>query len=193
MTNPKILAFAGSTRAESYNHRLLSLAADLAEAEGAEVRRLRLNDLELPLFDEDFERDQGPPAGATQFKEWLIESHGMLIASPEYNSSITAVLKNAIDWASWPAEGEPPLVAFRGKAAGLVSASPGGLGGMRGLVHLRAILGNIGVMVVPEQVSVNGADKAFGSDMALTREADQKRLQATVSRLVTVSRWIAEA
>ena len=77
--------------------------------------------------------------------------HGLLISSPEYNSSISPLLKNAIDWASRPEEGKPPLAAYRGKVAGLMAASPGGLGGLRGLVHVRAILGNIGVLATPRR------------------------------------------
>ena len=104
-----------------------------------------------------------PPAGQ-RLKQLFREHDGFLIASPEYNSSITAVLKNAIDWVSRAAPGEPPLVGFSGKAAVLMSASPGALGGLRGLVHLRSILGNIGVIVLPDQVAVPRAFEAFAPD-----------------------------
>lgn len=164
---PRILALAGSTRDGSYNRRLVRIAADAASEAGAAVTTIDLRDFPLPLFDEDLERDQGPPEAASRLKERLVASDGLLIASPEYNSSITAVLKNAIDWASRPAPGEPPLAAFRGKVAALMSASPGGLGGLRGLVHLRSILHNIGVIVLPDQVAVPSAAGAFAEDGAL--------------------------
>ena len=91
----------------------------------------------------------------------MISHHGLLISSPEYNSSITPLLKNTIDWASRPVPGETPLACFSGKAALLVSASPGALGGLRGLVHLRAILGNIGTLVLPGTISISKAADAF--------------------------------
>src|SRR4051812_36524754 len=101
-TTPRILAPAGSTRRDSYNKRLVRLAARGAEAAGAEVAVIDLRDFPLPLFDEDLEREQGPPEAAPRLKTRMVESDGLLIASPEYNSSITAVLKNAIDWVSRP-------------------------------------------------------------------------------------------
>ena len=158
----KILAFAGSTRTGSFNKKLIALAAEAARAAGATVTVVDLRDLALPVFDEDLEAAGGLPEGAKKFKALLRESDGFLIASPEYNSSITAALKNAIDWASRAeSDSEPPLAAYRGKVAALCSASPGALGGLRGLVHLRAILGNIGVIVLPDQVCISAAYEAF--------------------------------
>ncbi len=131
-TKPHILAMAGSTRHDSYNKRLARIAALGAEAAGAEVTVIDLRDLPLPLFDEDLEREEGPPEAATKLKGLLVKHDGLIVASPEYNSSISAVLKNAIDWASRPAPGESPLVAFRGKVASLLSASPGRWAGCGG-------------------------------------------------------------
>ena len=109
-----------------------------------------------------------------------MKSHqGFLISCPEYNSSITGILKNTIDWASREAPGEGPLVCFRGKTAALLSASPGGLGGLRGLVHVRSILGNIGVLLLPDQVAIPKAHEAFQPDGALK---DPKQ-QAAVEKL----------
>src|SRR4051794_15654268 len=122
-TPPRVLSFAGSTRTDSYNKRLVRVAARGAEAAGAEVSVVDLRDFGLPLFDEDLEREQGPPENASKLKALMVASDGFLIASPEYNSSFSAVLKNAIDWASRPAPGESPLVAFRGKVAAIMSAS----------------------------------------------------------------------
>src|SRR5688572_20474350 len=124
MPTPHVLAFAGSTRSESFNKQLVRLAAEDARAAGAEVTVIDLRDLPLPLFDEDLETENGLPENAKKLKALLREHDGFLIASPEYNSSISSVLKNAIDWASRPeSDDEPPLVAFRGKVAALMSAS----------------------------------------------------------------------
>ena len=176
---PKILAFAGSTREGSFNKKLIRIAAAGATAAGAEVTLLDLRDLPLPLYDGDLEAREGIPENARKLKELMVAHHGFLISAPEYNSSITGVLKNAIDWASRPASGEPSLVAFTAKAAALMSASPGALGGLRGLVHLRAILSNIGVLVIPDQVAVPLAPEAFAADGSLK---DAKR-QAGVDGL----------
>jgi NAD(P)H-dependent FMN reductase len=140
------------------------------------VTLLDLRDLALPLYDGDLEDAHGLPDGAKKLKALLRESDGFLIASPEYNSSVTGVLKNAIDWASRAeTDDEPSLVAFRGKAAALMAASPGALGGLRGLVHLRAILGNIGVIVLPDQVTVSSAHEAFteAGELKDPRKSDQ--------------------
>ena len=146
---PRILAYAGSTRRKSFNKKLVQNAAQGAREAGAEVTLLDLKDFPLPLFDQDLEAEQGMPENGKKLKKLFIDHDGLLIASPEYNSSFPAVLKNAIDWVSRPAPGEQSLLAFRGKVATLMSASPGALGGLRGLVHVRSILGNIGVIVLP--------------------------------------------
>jgi NAD(P)H-dependent FMN reductase len=159
---PHILAFSGSARKGSFNQQLAQVAARGAESAGAAVKVVNLGDYGLPLYDQDLEAAEGLPAGAKQFKADLAEAQGLLIASPEYNSSVTPLLKNAIDWASRPAsEDEGPLASFRGKTALLLAASPGGLGGLRGLVALRMLLGNIGIMVLPDQRAVSQAHKAF--------------------------------
>jgi chromate reductase len=164
---PRILALAGSLRRDSFHKRLVSIAALGARQTGAEVTLIDLKDLPLPLFDQDLEAEQGMPENGKKLKKLFIDHDGLLIASPEYNSSITAVLKNAIDWVSRPAPGEPSLVAFRGKVATLMSASPGALGGLRGLIHVRSILGNIGVIVLPDQIAVAQAHEAFNLDGTL--------------------------
>ncbi|MBC6432947.1 NAD(P)H-dependent oxidoreductase [Nostoc sp. HG1] len=176
-STPKILAFAGSTRIESYNKKLVKIAAAGAQAAGAEVTYIDLRDLSLPLFDEDLEAQEGLPANARTFKDLLISHQGLLIASPEYNSSLTAVLKNAIDWASRPAPNEAPLAAFAGKVATIMSASPGALGGLRGLVHLRSILGNIKVLVLPDQIAVSKAYEAFNPDGTLKDPKQQESIE----------------
>src|SRR5215831_8860589 len=117
---PRILAFAGSTRRESFNKKLVPIAAKGARDAGADVTLIDLKDFPLPLFDQDFESEHGMPENGKKLKTLFIEHDGLLIASPEYNSSITGVLKNAIDWVSRPAPDAPPLVAFRGKVATLM-------------------------------------------------------------------------
>lgn len=184
MSKPKILAFAGSTRRESFNKRLVRIAAAGAERAGADVTVIDLKEYALPLFDQDLEEDEGPPENAVKLKALFAETDGFLIASPEYNSSVTGVLKNTIDWVSRPAEGEPRLVAFKGKAAALMSASPGALGGLRGLVHVRAILGNIGVLVLPDQVTVPKAFEAFDDEGRLKIDTKQSAVEALGKSLV---------
>ena len=129
----------------------------------------------------------GVPADVLKLKKILIESDGVLIASPEYNSSLSALLKNTIDWVSRPVEGEQPSGAFRGKVAGIMAASPGGLGGIRGMVHLRAILQNIGMIVVPTQVAVKHANKAFDENDDLTNEKERSRVHAIGSSVAEVA------
>lgn len=174
MTNaPRILAFAGSIRRDSYNKKLVPIAAQGARAAGAEVTIIDLRDYPLPLYDGDLEQAEGIPENGRTLKQLFIDHQGLLIAAPEYNSSITGVLKNTIDWVSRPAANEPSLVAFTGKYAVLMSASPGALGGLRGLVHVRAILGNINVLVLPQQIAVARAHEAFNADGAL-KDAKQQ-------------------
>jgi NAD(P)H-dependent FMN reductase len=136
------------------------------------------------LFDQDLEQRDGLPPNGRKLKDLFLAHDGLLIASPEYNSSISAVLKNTIDWVSRPAPGEAPLGCFAGKVAGLMSASVGALGGLRGLVHVRAILGNIQVLVIPEQLAVAKAEEAFNPDGTLKDSQQQKiveRIGATVA------------
>ena len=157
----RLLAFSGSLRAESFNTRLAFLAADLAESKGAVVTRLKLQDLNLPMFDEDSEAASGLPAGAKELKDLMRDHDGFLIATPEYNGFMSGALKNAIDWATRPEEGHPPLDCFRGKVAGIMAASPGSLGGIRGLPMLRLLLSNIGMNVAGAQYGLSHASEAL--------------------------------
>ena len=176
---PRILAFAGSARTGSFNGKLVRIAARGAEEAGAVVELVDLRDYPMPLYDGDLEEREGIPENAVRFKALMTACQGLLIAAPEYNSSITPLLKNTIDWASRPAPGEKMLAAFLNKTAALMSASPGSLGGLRGLVHVRSILSNIRVLVLPDQVAVPGAFGAFADDGRLK---DEKR-QAAVEGL----------
>jgi len=169
----RILAFAGSTRLASFNKKLLKNAAAGARDAGAEVTIIDFRDLPMPLYDGDLEANSGIPENAMKLKALLREHQGFLIASPEYNSSITGVLKNAIDWASRQAPDEAPLACFSEKVVGLMSASPGALGGLRSLAAIRSILGNIGCHVHPYQVAVPRAHEAF-DDQDLLKDPKQK-------------------
>jgi len=184
MTTSRILAFGGSLRRDSFNQKLAAVAAVGARAVGAEVTLIALRDFPLPVFDQDLEGAEGMPTAAKKLKQLFREHHGLLIASPEYNSSITAALKNAIDWVSRAeTDDEPPLVAFAGKTAALCAASPGALGGLRGLVHARAILGNIGVTVLPDQVTVSKAHAAFRADGMLADENQTAKVKKLGAQL----------
>jgi chromate reductase, NAD(P)H dehydrogenase (quinone) len=171
----KILAFAGSTRVDSFNKKLVKVATEGAREAGAEVTYVDLRDYPMPLYDGDLEAKDGIPENAKKLKKMMLEHQGLLISAPEYNSSISGVLKNTIDWISRPEPGEKPLVCYDQKVAGLLSASPGAFGGMRGLVHVRSILGNINVTVIPEQVAVSKANEAFNEDGTMK---DEKQMQS---------------
>ena len=184
---PRVLAFAGSTRTDSFNVKLVNIAAEGAREAGAEVTVLNLKDFPMPLFNQDLEAAEGPPEQATRLKGIMLAHEGLLIASPEYNSSISPLLKNTIDWVSRPADGEPMLAVYRDKVAAVMSASPGGLGGLRGLVHLRSILSNMGVLVIPDQVAVTQAHSAFddhGNLLDAKRQTSVQGLGRSVVKLV---------
>lgn len=173
----KILAFAGSTRKDSYNKKLVQIASSGAKMKAADVLYIDLRDFPLPLYDEDFQRSEGFPENAKKLKALMKNHDGFLISSPEYNSSISGVLKNAIDWASRPEGDEEPLVCFKGKVATIMSASPGALGGLRGLVTVRSILGNLGMIVLPEQLAISKANEAFDTNGNLKDPKFQSQVQ----------------
>jgi chromate reductase len=181
---PSILSFAGSARRASVNRKLVAFASERARALGAKVTLIDLADFPMPLYDGDLEEREGLPENAARLRGMMLEHGGLLLACPEYNGSITPLLKNTIDWTSRASDGVAMTAAYAGKVACLLSASPGGLGGMRGLVHVRAILSGIGVHVVPQDVSVSGAHKAFAEDGSLSDERLRKRLDTACETLV---------
>ena len=184
---PKILAFAGSSRIDSFNKKLVKFAVEEAKKIGAEVRYIDLLDYPMPLFNEDLEQQEGLPAKVLEFKHLLREHQGFLISCPEYNGSITPLLKNAIDWASRSELNEKPLSCFKGKVAALLATSPGGLGGIRGLVHVRAILEGIGVLVIPEQKAIPHAYQAFDDSGQLKDETQAQGVMAIAQKLTEVT------
>lgn len=184
MASPKILAFAGSTRTPSWNKKLIRVAAESARRAGAEVTLIDLRDLPMPLYDGDLEVAEGQPANAKVLKALMIEHDGFLLSSPEYNSSISGVLKNAIDWVSRPQPGEPPQLAYRGKVAALLAASPGNLGGVRALLTVRQVLTTLGTLVIPTQFALARAAEAFNEDGTLKDPAHQKSVDNVATELV---------
>jgi len=165
----KILAFSGSTRKESFNQGLLDIAVAGARESGAEVTEINLNDFPMPIYNQDLEFSEGIPQAAAELKQLMLDHKGLLIASPEYNGFPSTLLKNCLDWVSRPqASHEPPLFAFRGKIAAVMAASPGHGGGVQGLVSLRILLQNLGVMVLPNQVALAKAGGAFREDGRLS-------------------------
>jgi NAD(P)H-dependent FMN reductase len=183
---PKIIAFAGSTRQESYNKKLNRLAAAGAEKAGAAVTMIDLRDYPLPLYDGDLEASEGIPENGLKLRQLMRDHQGLMLSCPEYNSSISAVLKYTIDWVSRPRAGEPSLACFKDKVVSLMSASPGALGGLRGLVHVRSILGNIGCLVLPDQVAISKAQEAFAETGQLLDESLQHRIEALGLQLTQI-------
>lgn len=188
----KLLFFAGSVRKDSMNKKLAKLAAAMARQAGAEVTLVDLADYEMPLYDGDLEATLGVPENALKLKQLFSEHAGFFIASPEYNSSIPPLLKNSLDWISRPhGENEPSLIAYRGKVAALGAVSPGGLGGIRGLVPLRMMLGNIGVTVAPSQVAIGFGGEAFDAEGELKDPNRAGMLKATVEGLVRLAKQVS--
>ena len=172
MPAARILGFAGSLRTGSVNVRLLQAAAGLAKDAGLEMTVADLRQYPMPIYDGDLEAKEGLPASVVAFKALMKAHPAFLLVCPEYNSSLSPLLKNVIDWASRSGPGEASLSSYQGKVAGLLSASPGALGGLRGLVPVRSILSNIGVLVLPEQVAIGKAHEAF-DDAGRLRDAKQ--------------------
>jgi NAD(P)H-dependent FMN reductase len=188
-----VLCFAGSLRTDSLNKKLVKIAMAGAQEAGAKVTFVDLSDLPMPVYNGDEEAKSGLPENAKKFKALMKEHDAFLIASPEYNSSVSAALKNAIDWASRAEADEKPLEAFKGKVAGVMACSPGALGGLRGLVHLRSILGNIGVIVVTEQTTVPSAMKAFNDAGAISDEKLHSSAKNVGARVYAVASALKNA
>lgn len=184
MSRPRLLAFAGSSRADSLNGKLLRLGARDCEAAGATVTLLPGSALAIPLYDGDSEHDHGLPDPAKALKRQIAAHDGLLIASPEYNGSLTPALKNALDWASRREGDEPGLAAYTGKTAAIIAASPGRLGGARSLMALRHVLSALGVHVIPQQLALAQARAAFDGDGGLVDAAQSTALSDVAQALV---------
>ncbi len=190
MSVPKILVFAGSVRTGSFNARLAALAAKEIALAGADVTRISLVDYPMPLYDADTEAQSAQPENALKLKRTMMLHQGVFIASPEYNASITPLLKNTIDWVSRVREGrEQPLAAYRNRVFALGAASNGVYGGMRSLMAIRHVLElGCGALVIPEQVAVMRASEAFDDMDNLKDERSARALKTVAQRLIDMAR-----
>ena len=189
----RIAIIVGSTREGSFNRALGAAAARALGAQGAEVTTVDLAEYDLPLYSAALEANAFP-ADARRLKQLLAAQDGLLVVTPEYNGSIPPLLKNAIDWASRPTDGEPMLAlsAYRGKVAAVMSASLSPFGGMRAVTHLRQILGTLQMLVVPEQVQLPAAHMAFDEQGALKDAMVAGLVDMTAASLVRVAAALAQ-
>jgi len=178
----RLLFLAGSARKESLNKKLAKYACDIAQSKGADATFIDLKNFEMPLFCEDYESENGIPETTKALKKMFQDCDGFLMASPEYNSTFSPVLKNTIDWMSRSSvKGEQS--AYQGKIAAICSTSPGAIGGLRGLTPLRTMLANIGVHVIPTQLAVGGMD-AMNDQGELTKDMHINMMDAMVDQLI---------
>ena len=190
MAGPKILVFSGSIRTGSFNSRLAALAAKELVLAGADVTRISLEDYPLPIYDGDDEAKTGAPANASKLKDMMAAHHGVFIASPEYNASVTPLLKNTIDWISRVrVRDEPPLAVFKRRAFALGGASNSPYGALRSLMALRQVLElGCGALVIPEQITVFQAGEAFDEMDNLKDERAAATLKRVAQRLNETAR-----
>ncbi len=181
---PKILAFAGSLRKDSYNKRVVKTAMKGAENAGADVTFIDLKDYPMPIYDADDHKENGFPENALKFQRILAAHDGFLIASPEYNASLPGGLKNAIDWASRKSDEFGMIEVFKGKIAGIVTASPGAFGGIRCLAHLRGVLTIMLVNVIPMEIAVAKVGEMFEGDSFEMTDEKTKGLLEDLAKTV---------
>ena len=190
----KLLIFAGSTRQQSFNRQLAGVAATLAGASGAEVTRLELAELDIPMYNADLEA-RGTPADVMKLKQILFEHPAWIICSPEYNGSYTALLKNTIDWASSPVKSDAAwqdgFKSFRGKVVGVLSASPGALGGLRSQSHLVPLLLNAQCWVAPQAFALSHAGAAFDAQGQLIDPDQRGKVQAVIDQVLHAASRLA--
>lgn len=191
----RILVFAGSARRDSLNKKLARAGFEAVRAAGGEATFLDLDDYPMPVYHGDLEAREGLPENARKVRDLFMAHQALLIASPENNQSITALLKNTIDWLSRDiGDGEGAnsgLAPYRGKLAGIMNATPGPYGGVRHLFHLRQVLSGLGVIVLPQQVQLARADQAFDAGGALTDARAAKALAGLAASLVEVAAKLA--
>jgi chromate reductase len=192
MLLPKILVIPGSLRAKSYNVRLAALASKELALADAEVTRISLLDFPLPIYDADLAGESGPPQNAVKLKQLMSVHHGVFIASPEYNASITPLIKNTIDWISVVREpGEPQLAVFQNRVFALGGASPGRSGAMQSLLTLRQVLAvGCRALVIAEQVTVPNAEQAFDEIDRLKDARAAEQLKIVVRKLVATAKLL---
>ena len=188
-----ILILAGSTRAASLNRRVAQRAFAAALALGLEATLIDLRDYVLPLYDGDFEHREGAPANVARLRTQLKQHPIWLIASPDYNSSISPLVKNAIDWVSRPVGDEHYVTCFKDKVVGLMSSSPGNSGGSRGLPHLRHVLTHLGATAVETQLLVPKGHEAFDAAGALHDAEKQRELERFIRGIAAMDSAVASA
>lgn len=180
----KLLAFAGSLRAGSFNKKLITCVVKEAEKAGAEVTLLDLNDFPLPIYNGDIE-EEGMPAKVRELQNILAHHDGLLISTPEYNGAVPALVKNTLDWLTREqANGDSGIELFKGKVVGIVSASPGALGGLRSLLLLRDQLAKLSMWVAPAQFALGKAHEAFDDNGALKDEGNVKQINGVVKQVI---------
>ncbi len=186
-----LLIFAGSARKDSWNRKLAQAAAEMAKAEGAEVTVLELGDLNLPLYDGDLEAT-GMPENVIRLKQLLKGHPAWIVCSPEYNGSYTPLLKNAIDWASRPLQGEHESLSgakpFDGTVVGLLSTAPGALGGLNSLGNVANLLRKLMCWVAPRQFALAKAGEAFDPDGRIATDANRQQVQAVIEQVLDTAR-----
>ena len=187
----KILIFAGSTRQQSFNRRLAHVAAEMAQSSGAQATLLELGELDIPMYNADLEA-RGTPADVRRLKQLMWEHPAWIVCTPEYNGSYTALLKNTLDWASSPVKNHAywsdSSKPFAGKVVGLLSASPGALGGLRSLSHLSPLLLNLQCWLCPQQFALGRAGSAFDAQGQLQDATHQASVAAVVDQVL----WAAK-
>lgn len=184
-SRPRILVFPGSDRSGSLNGRLAGAIVKALALLECDVTRIALRDYPLPLYDGDLEAQKGQPDNAMKLARLFHEHDGMVVVSPEYNNSVSPLVKNTIDWVSRVrADARGPVSPYRGRVFGLAAASPGKFGGIRGLYHLRASIASCGALVVSEQLAVTFAERAFDEAEDLADEAMRRQLSRFVQTLV---------
>ena len=190
----KLLVFAGSTRLDSYNRKLARAAATLARVSGVEVTLLELSDFDIPMYNADLEA-RGTPLDVIRLKELMHNHSAWIICSPEYNGSYTALLKNTIDWASSPVKNDlvwkDGFRSFTGKVVGVLSASPGAIGGLRSQSHLVPLLFNLRCWVAPRSFALGNAGAAFDDQGQLFNAGQREQLQAVVDQVLHAAQRLA--
>lgn len=184
-SKPKILVFPGSNRSGSLNAKLAGAIVKSLAGMECEVTRITLRDYPMPIYDGDLEAQKGQPENAVKLARLFHEQDGVIVVSPEYNNSVSPLVKNTIDWVSRvKADARGPVSPYRGRVFGLAAASPGKFGGIRGLYHLRAAIANCGALVVSDQMAVTHADKSFDANEELADEASRTQLSMFLKTVV---------
>lgn len=183
----KVLVFAGSTRIASHNRKLAREVAAMTRAAGAEVTHLELGDYDVPMYNADLEA-RGTPADVMKLKQLFYEHPAWLVCTPEYNASYPALVKNTLDWLSSPVKGDPvwndDFRFSRGKVVGVLSASPGALGGLRSQSHLIPLLLNLHCWVAPQTYALSRAADAFDEQARLKEDSARKRVQSVIDQVL---------